>query len=162
MAKKIEPFQVIRDDREKAGWTFKKTEYCLGTKVARLPTADYTLFGLETILAVERKGTVAEIAGNLLDPTFEKELVRLQHFPDKYVVCEFTFADLLRYPYGTKLPASIKRSTKINGTFLLRKLIEFQRAYHFVPILAGDQAQAVTLSIFKRVWESHGQAHHSA
>jgi hypothetical protein len=71
------PFTVIRDDREAdAGWAFQgikerrvKKDYLVvvPTKERRLETGDYTIAGLEWLIAIERK-SLGDLFGSLSAP----------------------------------------------------------------------------------------------
>ena len=65
-----EPYLVIKDTREKQGWDFPQSHSCVGTSIEKLDTGDYTIDGHRDTLCVERKGSVSEFAGNLVQ---EKE-----------------------------------------------------------------------------------------
>ena len=67
------------------------------------------------------------------------------------LVLEFSMADLIRYPYSCGLPKSKYMKIKINGNFILKRLIEIDIQYNVKVILAGDYGKETALSIFKRV-----------
>lgn len=137
--------KIIIDSREKKGWDFDGCE----KTVAALKTGDYTLEGLEDVLCIERKGSILELAQNLLDERFERELERMTH-RYKYLVCEFEFDDLISYP-NSVTSNWLRNKIKVNGKFLLRKLLELQMKYNFVPLFVGHHGEDVVLSIFLRM-----------
>ncbi len=152
--------KVIRDTREKNGWMFSKTESINGTLIQTMKTGDYTLEGYEHILCIERKRSVTEIATNLTTKRFENEMQRMQAFKHKYVVIEDTMDNFTTFPKNADLPPNVKKSIKVNGIFLLRKLFELQIKYGFTPLFVGKHGKMVVLSIFKRIMElesPHGE-----
>ena len=66
---KARPFTIIKDTREKQGYTFQpsKTQYhvCKGMVSRKLDTGDYSLEGLEDKICIERKASVVELANNV-------------------------------------------------------------------------------------------------
>src|SRR5688572_30972017 len=100
-------YRVIKDTREKEGWDFRETPTCLGTEERALKTGDYSLEGFEELLCIERKATPSEVAANIIQPRFYKELERMIPFKYKYIVCEFSLFDVLRYPEGSKAPPGV-------------------------------------------------------
>lgn len=133
------------DTREQRPWEFSSSESIV------LKTGDYTIKGMEDILCLERKGSITEFAGNVTDKRFDRELERMRAFKYAFLVLEFSMADLIRYPYSSGLPKSKYMRIKINGAFILKRLIEIDIQYNVKVILAGDYGKETALSIFKRV-----------
>ena len=74
---------VIRDTREQKtgnGWWFPESSLCAGTVVQTLKSGDYTLEGFEETFVIERKSGTAEIAQNINEGRFVRELERLEEF----------------------------------------------------------------------------------
>ena len=61
----MQPYRVIKDTREKDGWTFTEYDKCAGMDMGTLHTGDYTLQGFEDVICIERKASTSEIAMNL-------------------------------------------------------------------------------------------------
>ena len=97
-------FIVIRDTREKDGWYFKESDYCEGMVNQKLDTGDYSIQGLEDVLCIERKASVAEIANNIVDDRFTRELDRMSEFKYKFLILEFGVEDILSFPVGSDIP----------------------------------------------------------
>jgi hypothetical protein len=148
-------YTVIRDTREQKGWTFEANQYCEGTIIKGLKTGDYTLVGLEKVFVVERKQSVAEFAKNMLESRFEREMVRLEAFPHAYIVCEFDFFDVQRWPLGSGLP---RNATKISKYFIMKRLMDFQVQYKTKFIFVGIHGKEVMSSLFKRITEFYATA----
>lgn len=158
-------FRVLRDTGEKKGWEFRPSKACLGTAAANLYTGDYTLEGWydDRVVVVERKGSVAELAGNLSDEErwddFRQELERMEEFRFPAVVCEFTLAQLVSFPAGSRVPRSAWPRVRARGPYLLKRVCELELAMKTRWVFAGSReaAQAYVLSVFKRVVESCGR-----
>lgn len=150
-------YRVIRDTREKEGkgWHFGPTEKCSGTTIETMRTGDYTLKGYEDYLCIERKGSVVEVAGNLIQPRFYEELERLEEFQFPFLVLEFNMDDLIRYPFGCGLPAHVRRKCKMDGFVLLGKLNEMMLKYKTKVLFVGEKGKDVASSLFKRVVENY-------
>lgn len=150
-------YEILIDTREQTPWEFKPSKNCVGSRVATLKTADYTIAGYEHLVLLERKATPAEIARNLTNKAkraaFERELKRLESVPHAYVICEFTVAQLLAFPSNSGIPWRQRRYMKIKGPYLLKLVIELELAYKVRFVFAGDKAKEYALSVFKRVIE---------
>jgi hypothetical protein len=123
--------------------------------IETMKTGDYTLRGLEKIFVVERKQSVAEFAKNMLEPRFEREMVRLETFTHAFIVCEFDFNDVQRWPLGSGLP---RNATKISKYFIMKRLMDFHVQYKTKFIFAGIHGKEVMSSLFKRINETYGGA----
>src|SRR5688572_28988768 len=115
-------YTVVRDTREQRGWIFEASQYCAGTIIQTMKTGDYTLRGLEKVFVVERKQSVAEFAKNMLEARFEREMIRLENFDQAFIVCEFDFNDVQRWPLGSGLPAKAVANIKISKYFIMKRL----------------------------------------
>lgn len=123
--------------------------------IEKLDTGDYSLAGMENSVCIERKGSVTEWAGNILEARFVRELERMAGFQYKYIVLEFTAGDLIRYPLG--LPQNLRAKIKINGQYLLAKTLEFELEYGVKIIFAGNYGKEYVLSLFKRIYEKNNR-----
>lgn len=151
MAKKT--YTVVRDSQEQLGWFFPKKHPCLGTEIEKLPTGDYTLRGYEEVFIVERKLSTGELAKNIVEARFDRELVRLEEFPHAYLVCEFTLADVLAFPRNSGIPPSKWPDLKVTNHFLLKRLSDISVKHRVQIIFAGADAKPMVSSLFKRVVE---------
>jgi hypothetical protein len=157
------PFTVIRDDREKEGygWTFSphttkdKIKVCAGTRIARLGTGDYTLKGFESLLTIERKGSMAEFAGNMGSVAFEDELKRMANIKHSYVLLEFGMHDMANWPDSSKMrPADRMKLPFAHKDAALARFNELQFRYPYVHFQFVDfWGMEYAMSIFKRVIE---------
>jgi ERCC4-type nuclease len=149
-------YKVIRDTREQNGWTFMAGKACDGTVSGTLKTGDYSIEGYEDLLTLERKGCIAELATNLVEDRFERELERMESFKYAFMILEFSMDDLIKYPKGSGIPFYKMKSVKLNPFFLLKRLIEIELKYKVKIIFAENHGQTVASSIFKRVIENEG------
>lgn len=145
-------FLVLVDSREQKPWEFRASQHCRGMRVQTLATGDYTLEGLEEKFVLERKGRLSELAANLVDERFDRELERLSQFSFAAVLCEFEYRDVLRYPVGSGIPRQRLGEVRLRGSFLLRRITELEMRWGVHFILAGKAAQDKALCLFKRAW----------
>lgn len=152
---------IIRDTREKAGyWDFTPFPECTGQIVQGLKTADYTIQGYETKVVIERKKTVSEIALNLGSKfaTFKKEFIRMKEFEKAYVLCEFSFDDVLIFPAMSRLPKRLKAKIKMTGKFILNQINQLEEEFNIPFIFCNNKSQAeqMAMDIFKEVVNVQG------
>lgn len=140
---------VIQDSREKRGWNFVKGEYISGVEVDGLKTGDYTIKGFEKDFVIERKGSTSEIAQNIFQERFEKELIRLEEFKYPYLICEFDFDDLVNFPVNSGIPPKLWKKVKTTGKYLVSAFMRYQVVYKTKFILAGSHGMEVAESLFK-------------
>jgi ERCC4-type nuclease len=150
--KKAPDFTVIKDTREQDGYFFSKFNTCAGMVEHKLDTGDYSIAGLEDKICVERKGCVEELAQNLGS---KKE--RMESFPHKYLVLEFSLEELLKFPQETRIPIKNKASVKITGKYMLKCLMEFGLYNNIHVLFCGDKRTAflAVSSMFKRINEMY-------
>ncbi len=153
-------FRIIRDTREKErnGWFWEPSEFCLGTESHKLDTGDYSIQGLETQVVIERKFGASELAKNIFEKRFPDCLSRLSKIPHSFIIIECPFQDILDYPYIKSMPRSTIKHIQVNGKLLLKKLCEIQFDYKIQMLFADNNCNAWELanSIFKRGWEKYG------
>jgi len=153
------PFTVIKDTREQDGYFFSEFNTCAGMIDQKLDTGDYSILGMEDKICIERKGCVEELAVNLGQKkhAFLAEVERMDSFPHKFIVLEFSLEDLIKFPDETRIPIKNKAALKITGKYMLKCLFEFQ-LYNNVQILfCGNKYNAflAVSSILKRVNEMY-------
>lgn len=149
-------YKIIIDTREQTPLSFPKKELCLGSVVKKLATGDYSIEGLEKIVSIERKKYVSELAQNLSDARFHREMDRMTQFKYKMILCEFDWEDILGFPYNAKLPKSVVRRIRMKGKFLINTLVGFQTKYNIHIQLAGNTKSATQYveHYLKYVWVS--------
>ena len=145
MAKsKIPNYTVIKDTREQNGWFFSQYDKCDGMEVATLHTGDYTIKGFEDVVCIERKASVTELANNLgkNKKAFYAEMVRMQDFPFKFLILEFSFTDVAEFPI------SLLNEEEKEEYFAY---LDYQKAIEKNPDLVGDIEEVTRPKIGKRL-----------
>lgn len=156
MPAKTDGYVIAVDTREQRPWSFDKRSTCLGTTVKKLDTGDYSLVGLENKFVIERKGSPSELATNLFDERFHRELDRLDAFEDAYVFLEFLAEDLVNYPVNSGIPKNRWRSLKVRGPLLVKTFWETVLAHPRIHwMFVGDEGPKLASSLFKRIYEKH-------
>lgn len=147
------------DTREQKPLAFSDA-FITASVVEKLNVGDYSLVGYEDILTVERKGSTAEFAQNVLEKRFDTELEKMQNYQHGFVVCEFSMTDLFNYPINSGIPTKLLYKIKVTGDFLLKRMLEYQLKYNTKIILCDSRYQAVKVitSLFKRIHDIHKRA----
>ena len=156
MAKKLPKVHVIRDTREQEQgdrWYFPESTLCAGTIDRTMKTADYTLEGFEDVFVIERKAGTAEIAQNICQDRFVRELERLEEFKYPFIIAGCTWEEVYAFPEHSGIPKSAWPKLRVTNHFMVKRLCEYQLRYKTKIILAGIHAQDVAKSLFKRILE---------
>ena len=132
-------YVILKDTREKNGWSFNTFDKCLAVARWGLKTGDYTARGLEKDLVIERKASTGELAMNLgkKRKAFEAEIERMSDFRWKYILCEFSIDDLMNFPENSGIPKKQLQYVRMNGKFMWKKLCEYQEQ-HGVEVVFCD------------------------
>ena len=142
-------FLVLQDSREKLPWEFKPDEYCIGSKVGKLDTADYTIENFENEIVIERKKSVSEISNNIFEKRFERELQRLEEFPYPYMIFEFTWNDIIIFPVNSNVPRHLWHKLTVSAELLEKAITRYMLKYKTKIIFAGKHGQRMTYDLFK-------------
>jgi hypothetical protein len=115
---------ILQDNKERMPWDLTFYDEVEEQKVVHLKTGDYSVEGLENIVAIERKRTTAEISLNVGQKykAFSKEFERLEVFEYKFLICEFTVSDVLSFPINSGIPKRLWPQLRITGKFMLSRL----------------------------------------
>lgn len=145
--------KILVDTREKIPWTFASTQSEVEKR--KLDTGDYTLEGLEDVLCIERKKSVAELAGNVTDGRFTKELLRISSFKYAFLILEFDYRHIDMFPEGSDIPKYLKKKVRVKGNFIIKRLsnIAIDYGIHILPCTNTQYAEHVAYSLMKRVYE---------
>lgn len=143
---------IIIDTREKTPLDFHAVE----TTVAKLDTGDYSLAGFEDQICIERKSSISELWGNIVEKRFWAELERMQQFKHRFLLLEFNFDDILRFPIGSDIPRRRWRYLRVKPPFVIKRLAEIQVDYNVPVIFAGSRENAaqIVLAILRRFDDS--------
>lgn len=147
-------FTVLVDTREKQPWELSSSRV-LGREFIKLDTGDYTVEGLEDKLCIDRKASVNELAGNITQARFKRELERIREFPHAFIILEASAQDVFDYPHSADLPPAVRKKIRINGNYLMRCLNRMQIKYGFNVIYAGNRenAQRIAVNLMEDVLE---------
>lgn len=150
-------FKVIIDTREKTPWSFNSSQVN-DVEIKKLDTGDYAIEGMEKILCIERKKSLSEFVGNMTDPRFERELKRMQEYPERFLIMEFDYDDVKQFPLGSNIPQKSWSQIRIKSPFIMKYISEVQVTYGVHVILAGNTANAehIATNIMKRIVEKYG------
>jgi ERCC4-type nuclease len=150
-------FHIIKDTREKDGhgWWYDENAYCSGTTKAKVDVGDYTIQDMEHMVCVERKESVSELAGNCSEKRFHKELEKMSTFPHAFLILEFGWSDIERYPIGSTVPKSKWSNIKIKGKYIMRVISTARLEYGVHVIACGDKkrAEETAFYIMRKVHE---------
>lgn len=141
---------ITIDGREKVGWTFPANDWCVGSVYKPLKTGDYSLLGIENLFCIERKGTIAEFAQNIVQARWDKELQRLEEFDSAFIILEFDVETILRFPYSSDIPRYKWPHIKIKPEFIMKKILDYMTNYKTKVILAGTEGRRIATGLMKR------------
>lgn len=146
--------KVVVDTREQCPWDFKSSRHVTEIVTEKLDTGDYSLSGYEEEICIERKKSPAEVARNVFDSRFERELDRMELYKFKYIICEFTLEELLRYPKDSNLPIATQKRIKAGGKIVTRKLLNIMVDRDIPVIFAGDAkvAEQAAAYLMSQAW----------
>lgn len=150
---KQDNFNIIVDTREQLPWEFGFHT----TSKKKLDTGDYSMEGFESILTIERKKSVSEIANNITESRFKNELERMSKIPHSFIIMEFNLQDIYSFPIGSDIPKKMWDKIKISGNFIMKYLIQAQLNYNIHILFCGDaeNAEKTAISIMKRIYEKY-------
>lgn len=144
-------FTIIVDTREQKPWTFD--EYA--TAHHKLDTGDYSIEGLQDIVAIERKRNVAEVANNITESRFQDVIDRLKQIKYPFVLLEFNLDDVMRYPIGSTIPKKLWSKIRITPNFIIKHLLDLELEHNIKIIFCGNpsNAEKMALNILKRIYK---------
>lgn len=115
--------KIVVDSREQAPFTFEKYE--VDVLPGALLTGDYSLPGLESLVAIERK-SLGDLVGCLMGSDrdrFERELSRAGGLEAFLVVIEASMDDVRRHNYRSRMrPHAVLQSV---AAFMVRYRVPF-------------------------------------
>lgn len=143
---------ILQDSREKQPWLFSNY---IQEQVA-LKTGDYQIKDHPFLITIDRKKSVTELANNVVSKRFEKELVRMEPFRFKYVICEFPYKEVEMYPQTAKLPPKLKAKIRVKGRFLIKELGQLSELYcvDFLYYNNRYDAKIKAEELLKRAYEA--------
>ena len=153
----MDKINIIVDSREKTPWTFSDHNIIDLIIVQKLDTGDYAIQGLEDLLCIERKKSVTELAHNVIEKRFEREVERMMEYTHRFLLLEFDVEEVKNYPYGSDIPRHIQKKIKITGNFILSYLsnLQINNNIHVVFCSNEDGAQTIAVNLIKKVANGH-------
>lgn len=144
-------FTIVVDTREQKPWEF--SEYA--TAHTKLDTGDYSIQGLEDIVAIERKRNVAEVANNITESRFQDVINRLKLIKYPFLLLEFDLNNVMDYPIGSTIPKRLWSKIKISPNYIIRHLLDLQIDHKINVIFCGNSSNAekIALAILKRIYK---------
>ncbi|WP_256128377.1 ERCC4 domain-containing protein [Desulfolutivibrio sulfoxidireducens] len=140
------PLQIIVDSREQAPYAF--ASFNVEVVRAGLRTGDYSLPGLETLVAVERKA-LDDLIGCLTvgRGRFERELDRARGMTCFAVVVEASMEDVSRHRY----------TSRMNPHAAMQSVLAFQVRYGMPFVWAGSRrgGEYVTFWMLQKFRREH-------
>lgn len=142
-------FTIIVDTREQKPWSFS-TQASITHK---LDTGDYSIEGLQNLLAIERKRNVAEVANNITEKRFKDVVERLKSIKHSFILLEFDLEDVMKYPIGSDIPKRLWDKIRISPAYIIKHLLDLQIDHNIKVIFCGNSSNAekLALSIMKRI-----------
>lgn len=155
MTPKYDDFTVIVDTREQMPWEFGFHT----TSKRKLDTGDYSIEGFESILTIERKRSVSEIANNITESRFKDVINRMSNIPHSFMLMEFNIDEVYSFPVGSDIPKKLWDKLKISGNYIMKYLTEVQLNHNIHILFCGDAstAERVAVGIMKRVYDKYKQ-----
>ena len=144
-------FTIIIDTREQKPWGFSNH----ATSNHKLDTGDYSIEGLENILAIERKRNISEFANNITESRFVDVIERLNKFKYAFILFEFDMKDVMSYPIGSNIPKRLWNKIRISPAFIIKHIIDLQVEHNIKIIFCGDSANAekIALSLMRKIYK---------
>ena len=135
-------FTIIIDTREQQPWDFDSY-----SKInAKLDTGDYSIEGLENIVAIERKKIVSEFANNITESRFTDVVMRMSEIKYSFLLLEFNLEDVLIYPIGSTVPKRMWDKIKISPAFILKNLLDLELKHNISVHFCGGSSNAEKLA----------------
>lgn len=130
--------KIIQDTREKEPWILSDAQL-----IEKLDAGDYAIHN-SLLIIIERKKSPAELSRNLgmYRERFERELEKMTTYELRYVVCEFSYDDMLKFPRNAKIPKYLKRKIKMNGRYMAKIISELVDTYEVEFIFCNDRQEA--------------------
>lgn len=151
-------FHVIKDTREKEGhgWWYDEDPYCSGTTKAKIHVGDYTIEDLEHLLCIERKESVSEFAGNCGEKRFLREMDKMETFKYKFLIFEFDWYHIEKYPEASKVPKSKWSSIRIKGKYMMSVITSLMVDKGITVLACGDSKRAsdMAFKIMRKVYNA--------
>lgn len=144
-------FTIIIDTREQKPWEFSNH----ATANHKLDTGDYSIQGLENILAIERKRNISEFANNITESRFIDVVERLSKTKYSFILFEFDMKDVMSYPIGSNIPKRLWNKIRISPAFIIKHIVDLQVEHNIKIIFCGnsENAEKIALSLMRKIYK---------
>lgn len=144
-------FTIIIDTREQKPWEFSNH----ATANHKLDTGDYSIQGLENILAIERKRNISEFANNITESRFIDVVDRLSKTKYSFILFEFDMKDVMNYPIGSNIPKRLWNKIRISPAFIIKHIVDLQVEHNIKIIFCGNStnAEKIALSLMRKIYK---------
>ncbi len=124
---------IVQDSREQKPWTFPG----LTVEVRKLEAGDYSVAGLESRVAIERK-SVADLVSTLTfgRERFERELVKLATYERACIIVEGDLEEIIEWRYRSK----------VSPACLVGSCASFWARHRITTVFAGSVRNAEILA----------------
>ena len=138
---------ITIDTREQVGfWTFASFND-VKTEIKKVNYGDYTLTDYPMGISIDRKKTLSELANNVKEKRFKRELENLQKYDEAYIVCEFPFSYYSTFPVGSGIPKEKWKFLRKGGLSILRDVQNLESYYKIPFLYCNDRFEAEKLAI---------------
>ena len=146
---------IIIDTREKEPWDFQ----FWGCKHVnrKLDYGDYSIDGLEEIVALERKKSLAELSINLgkKRKQFFTELEQLCKIPHPYLICEFPRENIDTFPVNSGIPKYMWPSLRMNRGFIMASFSKIESmGINIIFSFSKEEANRIGYEILRDVYKN--------
>src|SRR5690606_144383 len=147
----MKKFTIVCDSREKPNhrWNLEQfNDDCFDQIVVdKLDTGDYTIGQLRNLMAIERKKSPSEVAGNISEKRFADCINRMAKLKYKFIILEFSIDDVLKYPVGSNIPRRVWSKIKVGSSHILGFLTHLSVKHGIHVIWAGDRDNAALVAL---------------
>ena len=154
------PFSITIDTREQAPWSFtgiktdsakKYRPLVVNTETRTLPTGDYSIYGMEADICIERKSPSDAFSTFTVDrDRFERELERMAAMRWSAVIIECGWEQIFAGPQ--RLEKSAKHSEVIGKT-VYRSILAWSQRFpmvHWFPMPSRLHAERTAFRLLER------------
>ncbi len=157
MKKKIKP-KLLIDTREKTPFNFDGDSDFSAIEYCKIDAGDYTIDGLQGVVAVERKASADELLNNFLEnkQRIYAEFARMDGYKLKVIVIEQDLETIMTpNSYYINRAHKNKASPYMPPAVVLSNLIDLMLQHGVQIIFAGSKAANITKKILLRAHELH-------
>ena len=151
--------EILIDTKEQLPYDFSSCIMASSNTLIHenVKTGDYTVRGMDDLICIERKKSVAELAGNSTEARFKRELERMSKIKHSFLMLEFSYFDIDIYPEGSDIPKSKWKKLKIKGPFIMGFLASIQLEYGINVLMCGnrDYAEFNTYKLLEKTWKKY-------